>query len=90
MAIRKLFKGHYRALDDVDTTVNKNVLRYLKQSHIEKKVSYFLLVFCCFRPVCYWEVIFTGIIQIGLEPSDQLELSVSIKVRKTHQMKIFF
>ena len=90
MAIRKLFKGHYRTLDDVDTTVNKKVLRYLKQSHIEKKVSYFLLVFYCFWPVCYWEVIFTGIIQIGLEPSVLLELSVSIKVRKTHQMKIFF
>ena len=46
MAIRKLFKGHYRTLDDVDTTVNKKVLRYLKQSHIEKKsvISYLCFV----------------------------------------------
>ena len=57
-----------RTLDGVDGNVKKKkVLRYLKQSHFEKTISYFLLVFCFFWSVRYWEVILTGIIQIGLE-----------------------
>ena len=34
-----------------------------------KKISYSLLVFCFFWPVRYWEIIFTGLIQTGLELS---------------------
>ena len=47
----------------------KEVLICLKYKVIFKKVSYFLLVFCLFWPVRYMEVIFTGIIQTGLELS---------------------
>ena len=39
------------------------------KSFSKKKISYFLLVFCFFWPVRYWEVIFTGIIRTGLELS---------------------
>ena len=34
-----------------------------------KEISVFLLVFCLFWPVRYWEVIFTEIIETGLEIS---------------------
>ena len=56
-----------RTLHGINGNVKKKVLRCLKQSHFEKKN--FLLEFCFLRPVRYWEVIFTGIIQTGLELS---------------------
>ena len=39
------------------------------KSFFLKKRRYFLRVFCFFWPACYWEVIFTGIIQTGFELS---------------------
>ena len=55
-----------KTLEGADGNVKK-MLRCLKQSYFLKKMSYFLLVFCFFWPVRYCEVIFTGIIQAGLE-----------------------
>ena len=67
MAMRKLFNGKKRKLDGVDGNVTKSFKMFKIKSL--KKNSYFVLVLCSFWPARYWEVIFTGKIQTGLELS---------------------
>ena len=47
----KAIQWEKRTLDCVDGNAKKKK-RYSKKS---QKISYFLLVFCFFWPVCYWE-----------------------------------
>ena len=65
----KVIQCAKRTFYGVDGNVKKKVLRCLKKGYFEKKsvISYLFFVF--FWPVRFWDIIFLGIIQTGLELS---------------------